>query len=265
MSSIVCVSGMQRSGTSVLSTWLELCGLRLHDDESLDVRHYSSEDRDFVKLHSQALQKKYPRVSSWKVAPRRQLTFTRETQHQANKLVYIRNQKYANWGWKDPRTVLYLEQWKKIVPDLKVVLVWRPCIDVAQSLFNRSRRSKEQAHHISRREAVKLWRRHNKQIIAFKKKHPDDTLLLPLKYVMQNDIKVFDDIVTRFNIPLTYEPIYNAYENYLMKKRSRSSLIKFLSRVYRCGSVEAELLRLSDSESLSGGNDNATGNIVPAY
>ena len=41
------------------------------------------------------------------------------------------------WGWKDPRLVFTIDLWKDIFPDLKLIIIRRNGIDVANSLFKR--------------------------------------------------------------------------------------------------------------------------------
>ena len=40
-------------------------------------------------------------------------------------------------GWKDPRACLTLGIWKKYIPDLKVITISRPAIEIAHSLKTR--------------------------------------------------------------------------------------------------------------------------------
>ncbi|MBA3241946.1 MAG: sulfotransferase [Acidobacteria bacterium] len=44
---------------------------------------------------------------------------------------------YHNWGWKDPRNSLTLPFWRRLIPDLKVVVCVRNPLEVARSLFER--------------------------------------------------------------------------------------------------------------------------------
>ena len=133
---------MHRSGTSLLASWLESCGLTIHDgnywgpSEGNQKGHF--EDKDFVQLHSSAILLESPKSYGWKIFSDDFLTFDHDQLSRAKKLVSDRNAKYRIWGWKDPRSVIFLKKWKAIIPELKVLLVWRPCSEVVNSLIRRA-------------------------------------------------------------------------------------------------------------------------------
>jgi hypothetical protein len=41
------------------------------------------------------------------------------------------------WGWKEPRTCLFLDLWREILPDVRAVIVYRHPLEVHQSLLRR--------------------------------------------------------------------------------------------------------------------------------
>ncbi len=42
------------------------------------------------------------------------------------------------WGWKDPRNILFIDIWKRIFPQARILNIYRNPIDVASSLKCRS-------------------------------------------------------------------------------------------------------------------------------
>ena len=91
------------------------------------------------------------------------------------------------WGWKDPRTALFLDFWKEILPNAKYIFVFRPPDQVASSLLRRgdlrkwyNRNNKVCLANI----ALKMWSFYNKKIVNFVYGSYDSALI----------IKVPDDI-----------------------------------------------------------------------
>ena len=62
------------------------------------------------------------------------------------------------FGFKDPRTLLVLEGWKKVFPAIECVGIFRHPNAVARSLENRSAMPRE--------DALKLWYRYNSLLLA---------------------------------------------------------------------------------------------------
>ena len=90
MNKIICITGMHRSGTSLTASWLEHCGLMVHDgnfygpDTGNPKGHF--EDKEFVDLHASAILLEKPKSKGWKVVTEKFLTFTGEHISYANML-----------------------------------------------------------------------------------------------------------------------------------------------------------------------------------
>lgn len=135
----VIITGMHRSGTSMIAGLLKICGLYLGDSLIMGLKdnprgHF--EDRAFVRLNNEIL--KY-NGGSWDRPPKEIKT---------NKGIAFNMNRYAeSWpkdrpvGWKDPRACLTLHLWRKAVSseELKVVLVSRPFDEIVESLKKRNR------------------------------------------------------------------------------------------------------------------------------
>jgi hypothetical protein len=63
------------------------------------------------------------------------------------------------WGFKDPRTLLTLEGWRELVPDLRPVGIFRHPLRVAQSLHTRDGMRLETG--------LRLWRYYNERLVGF--------------------------------------------------------------------------------------------------
>lgn len=217
----LCITGMHRSGTSLTAAWLEQCGLIIHDGNvygpSIGNLKGHFEDAEFVELHASAARSQHPASDGWRVFGSDFLKLSPEEWKRAIALARSRQAKFTWWGWKDPRTVMFLPQWKELIPSLKVVLLWRPCSEVAASLVRRSRRrGRNRNYRISLLESVRLWKYYNECAYRYKTLYPDESLLFSVYDVIQKDRRVLQLISQRFGINLTFRPIGGLFDPGLM-------------------------------------------------
>lgn len=187
---ICCVAGMHRSGTSAVARWLAqgrlplAIGGSIQPDISNPAGYY--EDLDFVCLHAAHLRRRQRFSHGWRCAPRQFLHLTLAERKQAQKLAALRSVTHPDWGWKDPRTTLFLTEWKEIIPDLKVILPWRPCAAVVASLVARGIQQHRLHLLIDPVSAICMWQAYNRLACDYAAQFPADTIMLP---VMQFDAR----------------------------------------------------------------------------
>lgn len=227
MSKVLCITGMHRSGTSLTASWLKECGLVVDNGSLYGVApgnikgHF--EDKDFAKFHSFLIKDKNPNSKGWKVYTKENLFFTDTQLSQAKELIKSRKFRYEIWGWKDPRTIFFLEQWKQLIPEFKVLLVWRPAQEVIHSLIERSQQSKStqfKGLQVSLIESIKLWLAYNYMVLKYKKTYPESVILVSLNSIIDKDKQVIDMIKNKLSIELTYYPIQNIYSSNLMHRKT---------------------------------------------
>lgn len=258
MGTAICITGMHRSGTSLTASWLEGCGLPIHAGrlvapaEGNPKGHY--EDLDMVVLHDGALKRRGMGSVGWGVRGDHCLTFDPEERARAELLAAERDRRFPVWGWKDPRSALFLEQWKAIRPELKVLAVWRPAGEVVDSLVRRSRRTKNPDMRARAWPSIGLWKAHNQLVLAYKRRHPSTTVLLSLHGLLMADEAALHLIKSRFGVELPYSPIKALYDASLLNGApgsARLALLRAATARRGCSLVEAELRTLSDDP----GND----------
>lgn len=137
-----CITGMHRSGTSMVAGLLHACGLALGPEDELtrpapDNAEGFFEDPRFVRLNDGLLAHLGGR---WDDPP--SLPVGWEFDPGVDPLIELARNLVAQpgrrpWGWKDPRTSLTLPLWRRLIPDLKVVICLRNPLEVAHSLFAR--------------------------------------------------------------------------------------------------------------------------------
>ncbi len=156
-----CIIGMHRSGTSMVARLLNLGGLDLGDparmlDPQADNPMGFWENREIMDLNDRLLAAK---GGSWMKPPQWQNGWDAAPDIPGflEEATAILDRAYGRrdatqWGWKDPRTTLTLPFWKRVVGSVRLVLVVRNPVDVAQSL--------EARHGWSLREGVNLWKQY---------------------------------------------------------------------------------------------------------
>jgi hypothetical protein len=92
---------------------------------------------------------------------------TWELQHKERALEILAE--YADkplWGFKDPRTLMVLNGWHELVPDMEFVGIYRHPLAVAQSLASRP------AMPVSIEEGLDMWYLYNRELLRAYEKQP---------------------------------------------------------------------------------------------
>ena len=144
------ISGMHRSGSSVIARALKLGGVYLGDEQQTD--------RRFVQLNEEILANLGGR---WDSPPPVPQTFTKDKRlnglrAKARKLVR-EFEGHEPWGWSDPQTSLTMGLWNEVVPDLGVVVCLRNPLEVTLSLRREGVASYTQA--------LELWEEYNLKVL----------------------------------------------------------------------------------------------------
>lgn len=222
--SVLVVTGMHRSGTSLTTSLLRSAGVfvgdRLMGVGTGNVKGHF-EDLDFVELHRGALTAKQVNREGW--TTKTNLVFSEEYLERAKSIIKARSQ-YSIWGWKDPRTILFLNCWSRLIPEAKFVFVYRSPWDVADSLFRRG----DKIFKIDPAIAVETWINYNQVILEFCQYTDHPWILLAIEDVTQNSQLVVDLVNQKFELDLRSPQ--NLYDDSLLKTGSvnldRAELIR---------------------------------------
>ncbi|MFV5318690.1 sulfotransferase family protein [Priestia megaterium] len=156
----VCILGMHRSGTSMITRSLNLLGVNLGKDSELIMKERKFNPTGYwehreITLRQQQILKKFS--YSWDLQePLPEKWWQNKNIFPLKKrLKQIIMKEFAEknlWGWKDPRTSLLLAMWQEIFQELNInlsyVIVVRNPLDVANSLYLRNGFSKHKSFHI---------------------------------------------------------------------------------------------------------------------
>jgi hypothetical protein len=142
---VVCVLGMHRSGTSVLTRVLNLLGVHLGPPDGLmrpvpdDNEEGFWEHTGFFEVNERILARF---GGSWDRPPAFPLGWERseivaDLRERATDLIRADFAETAMWGWKDPRSCLTLPFWQTLLPPMRYVVCLRNPLSVARSLQRR--------------------------------------------------------------------------------------------------------------------------------
>ncbi len=146
---------MHRSGTSALAGSLEQHGLFLGHVSTSNAHNPKGnrESTEVRRLNEDVLRSS---GGAWK-APPAAVQWSVDHAERARRLLADQAGRPV-WGFKDPRTLLTLDGWHALVPDLEHVGIFRHPLRVARSL--------ERRDGMDRDAAVALWRAYNERLLA---------------------------------------------------------------------------------------------------
>ena len=140
---ILVILGMHRSGTSLVSNWLHECGLHLGDHLYAASKHNKKgyfEDVDFLQTHKKLLELNGVHPSGHENPT--EIDLNSEHTNVLYDLLIKKNKKYRQWGWKEPRTVLFTKTYKKLLKNTYYIIIFRNHDEVVNSLIKREKISK---------------------------------------------------------------------------------------------------------------------------
>ncbi len=234
---IFCIAGMHRSGSSLFANWLHSSGIfigkHLYGPASSNKKGHF-EDYDFLNLHKNDLLEKKEDISGLFVKSNT-LKFENKSKLLAKEIIKQRAN-YTIWGWKEPRTTLYLNAWKELIPQLKVIVLVREEDEVIKSLYKRLKKNK---WYYTRNPIKKLrwwfdidlhpekWYRifnntyhlYYNACKSFQALYPDDVLYITLDEFIQNSKATGKKLNQFFNTELSFVELDSIFDTSLLSKK----------------------------------------------
>lgn len=212
------VAGMHRSGTSLTSSLMESAGvnvgMRLMGALPSNPKGHF-ENLDFVEFHERALQLQDANKEGWTLS---QITSISPQLKDEAKLIIEKNYTSHFWGWKDPRTTLFLDFWRELLPQAYFIFTYRAPWEVMDSLYRRGDKifADNPAH------ALEIWIHYNKLIIDFYRRFPERSILLNIESLISDRNCIFKLCKDKFGIEFR-EPTEDIIDKSLMSTLSSSS------------------------------------------
>ena len=228
MSDQLIVAGFHRSGTSLLAQMLHRAGLFLGYDlmgAAFSNPHGHFEDIEIFSLHEQILASN---GQTWLVSEPFLPVIAESYWRRMERIIRRRDAEHNLWGFKDPRVCLFMMVWKHLLPNARVLLIYRHFSDTTYSL---SRRQSTElfakptgAERIYRRFweepdlALRMWLTHNEALLTFARTYPGDTLAVSLDLV-QNGFPVIRAVNQRWGLGLTEVPTSEVFDPTVTERR----------------------------------------------
>jgi len=146
-----------------MASYLEACGISMGDrllgaGIGNELGHF--EDMEFLEFHKDLLRENKTDMYGCQ----RQLVVPGVYRDRALSILNRRNSKYNLWGWKEPRTTLFLPFWFQLDQNVKFIFLYRDPYEVTKSLY---RRMKLKYLFLQPWKAPLSWIRYNGALIDF--------------------------------------------------------------------------------------------------
>lgn len=203
---VLIITGMHRSGTSLCARFLTQCGVNLGNnlmggDKGNPYGYF--EDRSILEFHRTILRDKgigsFPENSST-------FPFSVESKYELQAHEILDDISHLPiWGWKEPRTALFLEFWDRILDekgeDVRFLFLYREPVDVVDSLVRRGTDPE-----IVDRPVIGLrsWIIYNNQILDFYRRNKSRSVLVKINEVIANPKHMVVLLRQKLNLPIQH-------------------------------------------------------------
>jgi len=114
---------------------------------------------------------------------------------------YFFKNKPIKWGFKDPRTIIFLPLWAEIFPEAKFLIILRNPIDVCMSIYyfeqkrwlQKIKKRPDLEFNMHLLTAFEVWKNFTKRLIAASEKYSEKSLLV--KFENLKETKISEKII----------------------------------------------------------------------
>lgn len=248
MATPLVVTGMHRSGTSMVANYLQGCGVDIGDNlQPGDVGNPKGyyEDMDILRFHQDLLA--YFGVGTF---PTGDLEISRHVPEEFRLRVHEILRRKANssvWGWKDCRTSLFLPFWQDMIPEVNFLFLFRHPVSVVDSLLRRGTDPS-----LVRRPAIALqsWRLHNERILDFYRRKQASCFLVDIDYLVNNAVAAVSALFSKLDIELPVRDFDTVYAPAAFKQSGSPPdmylMLRFPLQTVRCLKLYHAMRELAD-------------------
>jgi len=269
---VLIITGMHRSTTSLVTQWLQRCGLFIgerfigSDPENIQGQ---VEDFDFLQMHEHLLKKRHYSTNGLIDRPVRQLTWDEVERLKA--LVEARNKEHQEWGWKDARTCLFLDVYERILPFAFYLIIVRDYTATLNSMvmmqqqINLKRfqstkgisrliwklfkmRRVKKPFEVYTEKFLKIWIHYYKTILRHVRLLPQDQyLFVHYKQLVYNDTELFKRLTRDWHFSLHYSPFAAVFKKELLHRPSNiDKYVRDRSLIEKAKAIEDHIVYLLD-------------------
>lgn len=209
------LTGMHRSATSLFARFLMASGIELGESligplPSNPYGHF--EDLRIVELHERAL------ARAGGAAGAGPLRFDAAAREEAINFLRERRSLGAAWGWKDPRTCFFLDEWAELAPEATFVLLFREPLQVVDSMCRR--KEQDPNTRAANSGALGAWIGHNRALLRFHRSHPRRSLLINVDRALAAPEPFMQVLRQRTTLPFESELFQRCYNPELLTRKN---------------------------------------------
>lgn len=216
---VIIITGMHRSGTSLVSNVFQRAGVHIGEnligpDLGNEQGHF--EDVEFFHFHDKVLKRLGQTLFVKRLAS---LDFITPAETKLALTLIGRRRDRPIWGWKDPRTALFLPFWHSLLPQARYVFVYRHPLEVSLSLL---RRGTEREVLASPLIGLHAWQTYNQSILDFYQQHHEICLLGNIRTITADLGSFVRRACQKLALPLQEERLQGLYHPTKLKQASFS-------------------------------------------
>ncbi len=198
---VLIITGMHRSGTSMIAHMVKHLGVNIGSD-LIDANegnpHGYYEDRQFVDFHDELLGRSGHRIL---VQNKSYLKVLKDDDVERAGLLIRQRSRRKLWGFKDPRTSLFLDFWSDLLPHAGFVFVLRHPLDVVASLMRRGFDSELEVR-ADPLAGLRSWEVYNRAISVFIQQQPERCVICDIYGVLEDPAALARTVRKKLGIPL---------------------------------------------------------------
>ena len=199
------LTGMHRSGTSALARLVQALGVDIGSNLLPAAGgnlfgHF--EETAFIHFHDKLIARLFPERApfcEWLPVANARIVYTEADRAEARSIWEAHRAKGGK-AWKDPRTSLFLDLWKEVLPDVKMVISLRHPYQVHRSLLRRG----EPFLHVDYSASILGWIVYNQRILDVISTLPKNGfILIDVDLAFRKPRKLTESLAQFLGLPLT--------------------------------------------------------------
>jgi hypothetical protein len=266
-SKVLIVTGMHRSGTSLITNWLYHCGLQVGEclvgaSQSNEEGHY--EDIEFLRIHEEILTGNgYPPSG---LIHHKSVHISEYQFEKLKAILRVKQQRFDQWGWKEPRTCLFLDVYRELIPGAKYLVIMREYAAVVNSLLKRDfdiidngyayrglftrlkwkllkkDSNRKKYYREKATDYLQVWIDYNEHILDMLTSIPkDDYLVINYSLLETRDRDVFAFLTKAWDFKLEHFPFVKVYKkNMISAKNDIDPLIEDQALIFKAKELEGK-------------------------
>jgi O-antigen biosynthesis protein len=235
--SVIILTGMHRSGTSMIARFLHNSGINM--GETLLGPHPSNpyghfEDINFLNFHREVLRRENKGEDQWVF--KSPIIYDDDVKN-AFEIISPNRERGEIWGWKEPRTCLFLNFWGELIPEGRFLFVFRDPFYVLDSL-GRRHQTPLSAWTLNSRYLM-AWIYYNKQILNYIRLNRERSVIFAIEKVLKSPEEFINKLNEFFGLNFTLDIFNDSCDltvlntNNIVRRRTYPGLNYFAIWLYR--------------------------------